>query len=190
MRVASALKLLQGGFEIANSGLLSVYTSHPSLGGLGDKLRTMRTLTGSGLHHVDAIALEAPWVFDADHTDSYTSAIFDHNARLAHAVEATNTRFEPVTHPSFGDAHAPFCAFRLKAASPAAYEALDQEIATEALRRKLNLARGGSFGFRGHRYEIVKPETGEPPFLRIALGRRGGWSCEGIITMMMQLASR
>lgn len=190
MRVASGLKLLQGGFELANCGVLSVYTSHAGLGGLGDKLRTLRTLTGSGLHHVDAVALEAPWVFDADHTDSYTSAIFDHNARLAHAVAPNNKRFEPVTHPSFADAHAPFCAFRLKAASPAAYEALDQEIATEAMRRKLNLARGGSFGFRGHRYEIVKPETGEAPFLRIALGRRGGWSCEGIITLMMQLAAR
>lgn len=188
MRVASALKLLQGGLELANCGVLSVYTSHASLSGVGDKLRTMRTLTGSGLHHVDALALEAPWVFDADHTDSYTSAIFEHNARLAQAVEPVNRRFEPVTHPSFGGANAPFCAFRLKGASPAAYDALDQEIAAEAQRRKLNLARGGSFGFRGHRYEIVKPETGEPPFLRMALGRRGGWSCEGIIAMMTRLA--
>ncbi len=190
MRVASALKLLQGGLELANCGVLSVYTSHASLGCVGDKLRTMRTLTGSGLHHVDAIALEAPWVFDADHTDSYTSAIFDHNARLAQAVEPVNKRFEPITHPSFGGSHAPFCAFRLKAASPEAYDKLDQEIAAEAQRRKLNLTRGGSFGFRGHRYEIIKPETGEPPFLRVALGRRGGWSCEGVITMMAELAAR
>jgi hypothetical protein len=190
MRVASALKLLQGGLELANCGVLSVYTSHPSLSCLGDKLRTMRTLTGSGLHHVDAIALEAPWVFDVDHTDSYTSAVFDHNARLAHAIEPVNQRFDPITHPSFGGSNAPFCAFRLKAASPEAYDALDQEIAAEAQRRKLNLARGGSFGFRGHRYEIVKPETGEPSFLRIALGRRGGWSCEGIIAMMARLAAR
>jgi len=190
MRVASTLKLLQGGMELANCGVLSVYTSHPSFSCVGDKLRTMRTLTGSGLHHVDALALEAPWVFDADHTDSYTSAVFDHNARLAHAVELTNKRFEPVTHPSFTGSNAPFCAFRLKAASPDAYDALDKEIAAEAQRRKLNLVRGGSFGFRGHRYEVIKPETGEPPFLRIAMGRRGGWSCEGVITMMMQLASR
>ena len=64
------------------------------------------------------------------------------------------------------------------------------EIAAEALRRRLNLVRGGSFGFRAHRYEIVKPETGEAPFLRIALGRRGGWSCEGVIAMMAQLAGK
>ena len=70
----------------------------------------------------------------------------------------------------------------------AAYDALDQEIASEAQRRRLNLARGGSFGFRGHRYEIVKPETGEPPFLRIALGRRGGFSCEGVIAMIGEIA--
>lgn len=86
MRVASCLKLLQGGFELAIVGVLSVHTSHASVGGLGDKLRRMRTLTGSGLHLVDAIALEAPWVFDPNHADAYASAIFDHNARLAYAV--------------------------------------------------------------------------------------------------------
>ena len=67
---------------------------------------------------------------------------------------------------------------------------LDKEIAAEALRRRLNFARGGSFGFRAHRYEIVKPETGEAPFLRIALGRRGGWSCEGVIAMIAEMAGR
>ena len=190
MRVASCLKLLQGGFELAIVGVLSVHTSHASVGGLGDKLRRMRTLTGSGLHLVDAIALEAPWVFDPNHADAYASAIFDHNARLAYAVQQSNTRFEPVTHPAFGGGGAPFCSFRLQKGNLEAYDALDQEIAAEALRRRLNLVRGGSFGFRAHCYEIVKPETGEAPFLRIALGRRGGWSCEGVIVMMAQLAAK
>lgn len=190
MRVTSCLKLFQGGLELANAGLLSIYTSHGSVHGLGDKLRSMRTLTGSGLHLVDAIALEAPWVFDAKHTDAYASAIFDNNARLAQAVHDANRRFEPVTHPSFSGNVAPFCTFRLREAAPETYDALDKEIAAEASRRKLNFARGGSFGFRAHRYDVIKPETGEPPFLRIALGRRGGWSCDGIIAMMAYLASR
>lgn len=190
LRVTSCLKLFQGGFELANAGLLSIYTAHGSVHGLGDKLRRMRTLTGSGLHLVDTIALEAPWVFDAGYTDAYAAAIFDNNARLAQAVHRTNTRFEPVTHPSFGGGAAPYCVFRLRDASPDRYDALDREIAAEASRRKLNFVRGGSFGFRAHRYEVVKPETGEPSFLRIALGRRGGWSCEGVIAMMGQLAAR
>jgi hypothetical protein len=190
IRIASCLKLLQSGLELANCGVLGIYTSHPSLAGLGDHFRRIRTLTGAGLHLVDAIALEAPFVFDAPHADAYTAAIFDHNARLAQAVEQANKRFEPVSHPSLGNGAAPFCAFRLRDASPEAYDALDHEIANEAQRRRLNLARGGSFGFRGHRYEIVKPETGEPPFLRIALGRRSGFSCEGIIAMMAGVAGR
>ncbi len=190
IRVASCLKLLQSGLELANCGVLSVYTSHASLAGLGEQFRHIRTITGTGLHLVDAIALEAPFVFDAPHADRYAAAIFDHNARLAHAVDQANKRFEPVTHPSFADRHAPFCAFRLRDASPAAYDRLDAEIASEAQRRRLNFARGGSFGFRGHRYEIVRPDTGEAPFLRIAMGRRNGFSCAGVIAMMAETAKR
>jgi len=188
MRVASCLKLLQGGLELANAGVLSIHTSHASVHGLGDHVRLMRTITGGGIHLVDAIALEAPWVFDADHADVYTAAIFDHNARLAHAVEQTNKRFAPVTHPSFSGHDAPFCAFRLAKGDD--YDALESEIAGEAQRRRLNLVRGGSFGFRAHRFETVKPETGEQPFLRMALGRRGGWSCEGIIQMIADIAAK
>jgi hypothetical protein len=190
LRVASCLKLLQSGLELANCGVLSLYTSHPSFAGLGDQLRRIRTLVGGGLHLVDAIALEAPFIFDARHTDAYAAAVFEHNARLARAVEQSNRRFAPVTHPSFGDGVAPYCSFQLRDPSPEAYDALDREIAAEAQRGRLNLARGGSFGFRGHRYEVVKPETGDPPFLRIALGRRGGFSCDGVIAMMAGIAGR
>jgi hypothetical protein len=87
-------------------------------------------------------------------------------------------------------AAAPYCAFQLKQAAPEAYDALEQEIIAEASRRRLLLHPGGSFGFRGHRFEIVKPETGEPPFLRVALGRRSGWSCEGVVAMMAEIAGR
>lgn len=190
LRVASCLKLLQSGLELANCGVLSIYTSHPGLSGLGEDIRRIRTLTGAGLHLVDAIALEAPFVFDAKHADAYAAAIFAHNARLARAVEDANTRFEPVSHPSFGQGAAPFCAFRLREASGAAYDALEREIASEAQRRRLNLSRGGSFGFRAHRYEVVRPQTADAPFLRVAMGRRGGFSCEGIIRMMAVIAAR
>jgi len=105
-------------------------------------------------------------------------------------MDGAGERFAPVSHPALTAGGAPYCAFQLRDASPADYDALDAEIADEARRRNLLLARGGSFGFRGHRYEIVKPETGEPPFLRVALGRRGGWSCEGIIKMMAEIAAR
>ena len=187
LRVASCLKLLQGGFELANTGILSVYTRGKHNDFAAD-LRRTRTLTGSGIHLVDAIALEAPWFLDAGQTDAYTRAVFQHNAALAQAVAENNKRFAPISHPSFTGAAAPFCAFQLAYASPENYDALEREIVAETARRKLLLAHGGSFGFRGHRFEIVKPETGDAPFLRIALGRRGGWSCEGLIAMMSDIS--
>jgi hypothetical protein len=156
------------------------------------EFRRIRTLTGSGPGLADAIALEAPWFLNRRDADTYAAAIFAHNARLARAVSGCNSsphgRFAPITHPSFGGGSAPYCAFQLREPSAANYENLEREIISEAATRRLLLHHGGSFGFRGHRFEIVKPETGEAPFLRVALGRRGGWSCEGIIAMMSEIA--
>ena len=49
--------------------------------------------------------------------------------------------------------------------------------------------KGGSFGFRGHRYEAILPEAGEiTPFLRVALGARKGWSRDGVVTLLEEIA--
>jgi hypothetical protein len=188
LRITSCLKLFEAGLELANAGILSIYSRGADT--LGPELRRIRTLTGSGLSLADAIALEAPWFLDAQEADRYASAIFAHNACLAEAVAADNKRFAAITHPSFGGGAAPYCAFQLKHASPQAYEGLEKEIIAEAATRRILLHHGGSFGFRGHRFEIVKPETGEPPFLRVAMGRRAGWSYEGVIAMMVEIAGR
>ncbi|HEV7691820.1 MAG TPA: hypothetical protein VGO52_13380 [Hyphomonadaceae bacterium] len=188
LRITSCLKLFEAGLELANAGILSVYSRGAD--DLGTELRRIRTLTGSGISLADAIALEAPWFLDAQEADRYAAAIFAHNARLAEAVSANNQRFVPVTHPSLSGANAPYCAFQLRHASPDAYDALESEIIAEATSRRLLLHHGGSFGFRGHRFEIVKPETGEPLFLRVALGRRAGWSCEGVVAMMSEIAGQ
>jgi hypothetical protein len=190
IRVTSCLKLFEGGLELANAGILSIYEREAAGTKLGEGLRRIRTLAGSGLNLVDVIALEAPFFLDAAYADRYARAVFDHNARLVGAIAGAGKRFVPVSHPALTGGDAPYCAFQLPDASPEAYDALENEIASEARRRRLVFSHGGSFGFRGHRYEIVKPETGAPPFLRIALGRRGGWSCGGIIEMMSEIAAR
>jgi hypothetical protein len=190
IRVASCLKLFEAGLELANAGILSVY-QHPSTDKkLCEEIRRIRTLTGAGLNLVEVIALEAPLFLDPQQADSYARAVFEHNARLVRAVAETNKRFAPISHPALAGGEAPYCAFQLPNASSEAYDVLENEIASEARHRRLVFAHGGSFGFRGHRYEIVKPETGAPPFLRIALGRRGGWSCDGIIEMMLEIAGK
>jgi hypothetical protein len=116
--------------------------------------------------------------------------VFAHNRRLAEAVARANPRFAEASHPSLlqPDADAPYCAFRLQTKDPAAYDGLETRIKEEAQRRRIRFEKGGSFGFRGHRYEAVKPEDGEP-FLRVAMGARGGWSCEGVIDLMAGIAA-
>lgn len=193
MRVCSGLKLFQAGLEIANVGILTCFKRADLLQPTDDvsaALRVLRTLTGGGLRAADTLALEAPWIFDRDNTARYEQAIFDHNAALAAAVAADNRLFEPLSHPALEGASAPYCVFRLVCPTSEAYDALEGKIIDEAKRHKLNFDKGGSFGFRGHRFEVVYPDTGEQPFLRVALGRRGGWSCNGIIKMMATLASR
>jgi hypothetical protein len=56
--------------------------------------------------------------------------------------------------------------------------------------RGIVATKGGSFGFRGIRYELVepKPEDGDP-FLRVALGYRGGSSCNAMTELLAELAN-
>jgi hypothetical protein len=74
IRVRSGIKLFQGGFELANVGIMSVYT--PDAGQLlaadiGTELRKICSLLGLGLRLADVAALEAPWFLDRDHMDKY-----------------------------------------------------------------------------------------------------------------------
>jgi hypothetical protein len=185
LRCTSALKLLQGGLELASVGIVGVHArSGPALADFAESLREMRTLCGTGLSFTDVLALDAPFVLDPGYADQYTSAIYAHNAALATAVSQENRLFQP----PFAAAPSPYCVFSLRDPDAQAYERLERRIADETRERRLAFEEGGSFGFRGHRYEIVRPET-HPPFLRVAMGRRGGRSCRGIIKMIAEIAA-
>jgi hypothetical protein len=188
MRLVSGLKLLQQGLEIANVGIVSIFAKDAQLAAsLADGLKRCRTLTGAGLRFVDALALEAPFFLDRGATQQYADRVFAHNAALARNVAARNRAFKPLGGAEL--AAAPYCAFELAAGNTIeALEALAERIACEAKARRLLIERGGSFGFRGHRYEVIQPETGEPPFLRVALGARDDHSCRGIIELMAELS--
>jgi hypothetical protein len=55
----------------------------------------------------------------------------------------------------------------------------------------LGATQGGSFGFRGHRYELIEPDDEDGvPFLRVALGFREGTTLQGLIALFRELASR
>jgi hypothetical protein len=195
-RIFSGLKLFQAGLELSSVGIVSVFTRNAgpiSAHEIGDRIRRVRTLLGLGLSFLEVAALEVPWFLDRDDTQAYERAIFDNNEALARAVARENRLFRGTFHPSLPDEPkdvrcAPYCSFRLKEHDPASYDALERHLHREAERRDLQFDLGGSFGFRGHRFEVVRPETGEEPFLRIALGRRTGWSRDRIIELMTEIA--
>ena len=189
LRVASGLKLLQGGLELANVGIVSLYTRDADEE-LASRIRKIRSVLGLGLRLSELAALEAPWFLNRDYADSYRRAVFEHNAALAQAVAGASNIFSSVSHPSLDCRRgvAPFCVFRLRDESADAYERLAAKLADISKRRQILFERGGSFGFRGHRFDVVNPEK-EPPFLRVAMGRRDGWSCEEIMKMFKAIAS-
>jgi hypothetical protein len=176
-RLHSGLKLFQAGLELADVGIVSLYGSQQ-----GEELRRIRTLHGTGLRFADIAALELPLFLNRAATRDYENAVFAHNAALAQAAE--DNRALDARYPC-PPQRAPFVIFRLPSAE--ACEHLDERIADIAARRGLALEKGGSFGFRGHRFETVRPE-GKPPFLRVAMGARGGPSLQGILELFSGLA--
>jgi hypothetical protein len=193
IRVSSGLKLFQGGLELANVGVMSVYT--PSAGQLrardtGKALRRIRSLLGLGLGFSEMAALEVPWFLNRDHTNRYQAAVFANNALLANALADSKSAVAFVAHPILDCSRgvAPFCILSLKDTSQQAYERLRRWIVTEARRRQILFEQGGSFGFRGHRFEVVQPDNGTAPFLRVAVGRRLGWSLDGIVSLLRNIS--
>ena len=173
-RVNSGLKLFQSGLELANVGILSVFgRDRATVKRLYGRLGEIRTLLDSGLRFADVAALEFPAFLDPTATLEYETAIFEHNAMLARAVADDNRAFQPISHPSLTDGSgvgAPYCVFRLKRDQSKEYDRLESTIQAHARSRRLLFSRGGSFGFRGHRFEVVRPEK-DAPFLRVAMGR-------------------
>jgi hypothetical protein len=196
-RLVSGLKLLQGGLELSSVGVLTVFTPRDatvSANQLADRIRKIRTLLGLGLSFADVAVLEAPWFLDREYTRVYQQAILNNNERLASAVSGKNRLFRQTFHPSIlpgcrGPRAAPYCAFRLQDGDGATFTRLEELLRCEIQKRGILFESGGSFGFRGHRFDVVRPEDGAEPFLRVALGRRTGWSCDQIITLIAELAS-
>jgi hypothetical protein len=195
VRLSSGLKLDQAGLELANVGIVSLYRRQGQDFAIDptEKLKKARILTGAGLGF-DAIgALEAPWFLDRDHARAYAGAVFENNALLARRLSEIDGLFSQVSHPRLGaegaGAEAPFVLIQLEDDTQENYRQLEQAIARAAKARNLRFDKGGSFGFRGHRYEAILPQAGEiTPFLRVALGARKGWSRDGIVALLCEIA--
>ena len=190
---SSGLKLDQAGLELANVGIARILAPDggEAASDIGAELRHLRGLAGSGLTLDELSALSAPWFMDRAYVDRYTAAIFANNRALAASIGKDSAVFGGRCHPSLlvPGAEAPFCALELADASPANYRRLAGIVEREAERRGLLASKGGSFGFRGHRFELIEPDPGQGrSFLRMAMGWRAGHSCHGLCELFAELA--
>ena len=190
----SGLKLDQAGLELANVGLVSIFGSQHtdvSAESLADVLREIRTLTGANLSFDALNALDFPWCLNAAYMSRYCDQIFVNNALLASALNERGI-FAHVAHPrrhvhAPDWAQAPFCVLQLRDNRPENYRGLADHIMEEARRRSIKLDQGGSFGFRGHRFDVILPEDETPPFIRVALGYRTGAGLNEVTRLWMEL---
>jgi hypothetical protein len=196
VQASSGLKLDQAGLELANVGIVSLYAPcerRAELDAAADRLRLVRRLNGTSLT-IDTVALlDLPFFLDPATFYEYSSAVFDHNARLARAVRS-GACFATIAHPSLDArglpwAQAPFVFFHLDDDDPVRYAELERLVIDEAAAQGLAIERGGSFGFRGHRCEpIVLEGATRRGVFKVALGARSGPSVDGIIALMSEIA--
>ncbi len=189
---SSGLKLDQAGLELANVGIVRLYTKDADAVYMGNALRQFRALSGTALTLDELSALSAPWFMERSYADNYSGAVFSNNRALALAIGEKSSVFRNRCHPSLdrSEADGPFCALQLNDPSPDRYDALMHRVDREIERRGLLAARGGSFGFRGHRYELIEPKPSEgETFLRVALGWRDGHSRQGLCELFQELSA-
>lgn len=193
--LSSGLKLDQAGLELANVGIARVLVrdgARRRIAEVAGRLRQLRGLMATGLTLDELSALSAPWFLDRAYVDNYVSAILANNRALAQSIGGDSPIFGSHCHPalSTAGADAPFCALQLREGSPARYRRLAEIVEQQSERRGLLLTKGGSFGFRGHRFELIEPAAGQgDPFLRVAIGWRDGRSCRGLAELLGELAA-
>ena len=163
---SSGLKLDQAGLELANVGIVRVLSRDGDVREVGTALRQLRGLTGAGLTLDELSALSAPWFMDRAYADRYIGSDLRQQPRARRgdrlALAGLRRALSSVARRSPA-AEAPFCALTLNEPSRKSYRALEARIARECDRRGLLVTKGGSFGFRGHRFELIEPEDRARP---------------------------
>jgi hypothetical protein len=186
----SCLKLDQAGLELANAGSLGVYAqaaSETEAGTLLQHIDTARGLFGAGLSFEAINALSYPWCFARRDWQAYCARVFRHNRQLSAVIAQNDFFLSPWSGAATGDmprwAQAPFCCLRPRDLDIDC-DAFAQALQHRASEMDAKLDRGGSFGFRGHRFDLIEPADGTPAFVRIAMGARGGGGLAQILKLL------
>jgi hypothetical protein len=166
-------------------------------------LRSARKILGNALSLDEMSILDLPWFCDPKRLPAYAEAIFANNTRLAATLVGIDGLFSSIAHPSLSElakwqwAESPFVIahFHDHEDMQANHDLLEAVLYHEVERRGLTVHFGASFGFRHHRFEIVRPFGYERPdgsmrgFLKIAMGHRAGPSCDGLINLLCEIAA-
>lgn len=198
VEVRSGLKLDQQGLEIANLGIVDIFTHdnsiQPALSGelVAQTLSLARGTSGACLGVAATAALDAPFLLNERWTRRHAGAVYHHNARLADRIDsACGAFFETVAHPSLvGSANAPFIVIGLREDGLDNHGFLLAVVRHEVERRGLAVVYGSSFGFRCSRFETIIPRVAEGNGLfKISAGSRGGPSLSGFADLLVELAA-
>lgn len=208
----SGLKLDQEGLELANVGLLTMLCMNNSprqeklTKRMTKKMRQNRKVLGNGLSVDEMAILDTPWFLDPERFANHCQGVFDNNrllaTTLAPLIAKNSGVFSQISHPSlchgaqWSWAEAPFVVMHFPPEQDRAenHKLLVEIILRESKSRNLGLVEGMSFGFRGHRFEIIRPKDVLSPkgeqkgLLKVAMGRRDGPGKNGVIQLLVELA--
>ncbi|MEU7530395.1 hypothetical protein AB0A74_32030 [Saccharothrix sp. NPDC042600] len=193
VEVRSGLKLDQQGLELANLGIVDVYSRGgrgvPTAEQLGVVLRLARSTTGAGPSVADAAALDVPFVGDPAWQLRHAGAVLANNARVAAEIADVQGVFAEVVHPSLlGVGHCPFVIVRLAEDTLVGHGLVLAAVRREAARRGIRFTHGSSFGFRSHRFETIVPRVAEGRGLfKVAAGAREGPFLDGVVEVLREI---
>jgi len=212
MQINSCLKLDQEGLELANAGIASLFwrrndTKHGEAAlTLAKKMSRNRMITGTGLSLDEMAILDVPWFLNPERSQAHSQSVFENNRQLASILDpviaSADGIFSHVSHPSLRVtervpwAVAPFVIFHFREEldNKKAHTRLTTLLSKVSRKNHLGFGEGMSFGFRGHRFEIIKPNSILHPngqakwVLKVAMGCRQGPTRDAIINLLAEIA--
>ncbi|HHX8315015.1 TPA: hypothetical protein ACVOYK_004503 [Vibrio diabolicus] len=194
INLRSGIKLDQQGLELANLGVVELWSEAPQLTEkVALALRKCRSLCGATLSWNDACALAPEAVFSRASFCSYSESVAQTARHMYEALLAVGPLFASVSHPA-SPWFAPLIMLQLQEGGSDNYTELSTLLDEQQTRRDLSWQMSGSFGFRSHRFETILPEelqrrdNSHDGVLKIASGCYAGARHQGIIELLLELS--